>query len=316
MDRLGDVLGPRIASLLDETAHLPRRVAVFDWDNTMIRGDIGDLVGQALLARGISWSAAVVETIAHETGLVPQARAQLLRDPSAELLASIAWRSALPDGTPAFACDVSSHHRASYAFLAMWLTGRSPAEASTLAEEVFAEAERTPFGARRSFGRIDVDAFARPFEPMVALTQTLRAAGFEVVVVTASPTPIVRPLARRWGIERVLGLELSLDAEGAITPMIDGPPAFRARSPKVFTFDEGKLAWIRHALFGDDAEVALSSRAPLPALLVVAGDTDTDHAMLAATSGLGVVVDRRGPRVTELARDTKRFVTLAPLSSD
>lgn len=46
--------------------------------------------------------------------------------------------------------------------------------------------------------------------------------GHEVVVVTASPTVVVTPVARRFGVDTVLGTGLETDADGRLTGRLDG----------------------------------------------------------------------------------------------
>lgn len=60
-----------------------------------------------------------------------------------------------------------------------------------------------------------------------ALIQAHRAAGDEIVIVTATNEFITRPIAQALGVEQLLAVQLARDAAGWITGDIDGHPTMR-----------------------------------------------------------------------------------------
>ena len=177
-----------------------RRVAVLDWDNTMMRGDIGDLVLALLIERGEPLRAPP----ATDTMLSPAAHAALARAASpaelARVIAHVSWRDETPEGEAAFTIPVSRFYRASYAFMAQVIaTGRTDDEQRALAREAFARAREAELGAVEAIGGVEVERFARLHHPMIELARALSAVGVEVWVVSASPQPVVEALAEHGG---------------------------------------------------------------------------------------------------------------------
>ncbi len=72
-----------------------------------------------------------------------------------------------------------------------------------------------------------------------ALVERHRAAGDLIAIVTATNVFVTEPIARAFGVEHLIGVELKRDAEGRYTGEIDGVPSFR----------EGKIervhAWLK-----------------------------------------------------------------------
>jgi len=61
----------------------------------------------------------------------------------------------------------------------------------------------------------------------LALVQGHRASGEEVVIVTATNEFVTRPIARAFGVEELIAVELARDAGGWITGEIAGVPSMR-----------------------------------------------------------------------------------------
>ncbi len=59
------------------------------------------------------------------------------------------------------------------------------------------------------------------------LVQGHRAAGAEVVIVTATNEFVTRPIADAFGVENLIAVELDRDADGLLTGEIRGTPSFR-----------------------------------------------------------------------------------------
>lgn len=83
------------------------------------------------------------------------------------------------------------------------------------------------------------DVVRKTFAPQVhALLQTHRAAGDELVIVTATNEFVTRPIADALGVSELIAVELERDAQGELTGEIKGIPSFR----------EGKVTRFEHWL--------------------------------------------------------------------
>jgi phosphatidylglycerophosphatase C len=87
-----------------------------------------------------------------------------------------------------------------------------------------------------------------------------KAAGYERVIVTASPEILVRPLGEMIGANRVIGTRLGFSADGRLTPHLDG----------VNCRGEEKVRRLREA-YGENLDLDIAF-----------GDTSGDKAMLKA----------------------------------
>jgi HAD superfamily hydrolase (TIGR01490 family) len=88
----------------------------------------------------------------------------------------------------------------------------------------------------------------------LALVEQHRAAGDEVVIVTATNEFVTAPIARALGVEELIAVKLARDGDGWITGDIDGVPSLR----------EGKVhrvaQWLQSRGLGwDDAEITFYS---------------------------------------------------------
>lgn len=131
----------------------------------------------------------------------------------------------------------------------------------------------------RGFERGLADGAIRLVPEMQDLVGALHEAGWEVWVVTASATPVVRGVCPRYGIapERILGMNPGVGADGRYTAEVTEPVTFR----------EGKLLALR-ARTGRDPDFA-------------AGDSPSDLALLRAARRV-LLVDRGDPAMRDEAR--------------
>jgi phosphoserine phosphatase len=309
---VGDLVGYlRAAWGEPATAALERALArarggrvFFDWDNTVIRGDVGDLVMLAVLARAPivrpaagAWGpltqraeAAVDALFADEDAIAPRHPRRAALE---TLLADVVWREALADGAPAFEPTRTRACRGGYFAMAAVVESLPLAERRELALEAFASALDAPehdVVRVGTGGAYQVERFARVRGAMVAVRALAEARGLETWVVSASQEDVVRAVAERVGFDpaRVIGARPSQSAR--TFPTIEGAP--------VMTFDEGKRAAIAHHVEGLAPDRALAHR---PRVSIALGDSDTDHAMLEDAEELVVLVDRGQPRVGALA---------------
>jgi phosphoserine phosphatase len=262
----------------------PPPAVVFDFDNTLIHGDI-------------SFSTVAYLTRELRFGFDPSGD----RSPFDEQLRGLFRAHARAEG------DLRAllHRRLAYRIVAgyeeLWRGGRevegcqwlarllqglTPAEAARLAEQAFSREEA------RSPGRHVYEPAGLPGEPLVQqagvrvrepmrrLIAHLRSRGVEVWVVSASPEPLVQAIAlARFGLppERVVGVRSRL-LDGRLTGEPEGVVPFR----------QGKVEVVAKAL----------GRRPVLAF----GDAWTDFEML-LNAERGVLIDRgNAPLKAALAR--------------
>ncbi|HEX4515565.1 MAG TPA: HAD family hydrolase, partial [Polyangiaceae bacterium] len=292
----------RIDAMLDEL-HGQKRVAVFDWDNTMMRNDIGDATFFYMLRHDLILQPPSRDWSITNKHLTPAARAELAAcDKAAEPGKPLKTSEVVPcadallrvydggktlAGKPAWDEDTKTMHH-SYAWGAQLQAGHTPDEMRAIATRVYEENAAAPVGATQTIGTTkDLPAWVRIYEPMHDLQDTLRAAGFDVWVVSASAQPLVEIVASHVGADasHVVGIRTNgyhlercgTDPEGADT---------------VMTFDEGKRCWINRAIFHLPENEQLSRASdPMKRPAFAAGDSDTDLAMVQDATALKLVID-------------------------
>lgn len=90
--------------------------------------------------------------------------------------------------------------------------------------------------AHRRFMREVIEPAIRP--AALELVRAHQKAGDEVVIVTATNEFVTRPIARAFGVDELIAIELERDAQGNPTGAIRGTPSFR----------EGKVARVEQWL--------------------------------------------------------------------
>ncbi len=294
-------------------------VAVFDWDNTVIKNDIGEGTGYWLLNNdailappGSDWSATsrwltpmAIEALDKACGEHPPGKPLPTRtdvDCADELLA-ILERSKTAAGLEAFASEGYSHRqlRPSLAWLAQLLAGRTLAEVEAFTEQAIEANLAAPAGATQTVGSTeDAPAWIRVYDQSRDLISTLQEAGFDVWVVSASPEPIVIPFARRVGVaaDHVIGIRTLTDADGRLTYHLPGCGPVADGEDAVVTYQQGKRCWINKVIFGVEGDRAME-RNPDPARrpVFVAGDANTDAEMLRDAVALRLLINRNKPEV-------------------
>ncbi len=316
----------RLERMLDELSRRSgRRVAVFDWDNTMMRGDIGDLVLVSLLERSmVEWPEEFVRsgrpTFEHLELLTEAARhalehacgdAVLRGEPGrrrlatadsecGRVLAHLAWNGMTPDGDSAFTRPLAPFYRATYGFMAQLIVAnRTDEELREFTRAIWRDASAAPIRSSRPIGGIEIERYARLHLPMVELAHALERMGVEVWFVSASSQPMVEAMVESIGFSRtrVIGVRMEHDAHGRSTTRFEACGEGPLETP-VMTWNEGKRAWISKIIFGLPV-ASQRARQDDPSLRPVfaAGDSDGDLAMLQDATHARLVLDRQNPRV-------------------
>src|SRR5690606_25135018 len=134
----------------------------------------------------------------------------------------------------------------------------------------------------------------RVYPQMVSLITAAREAGLDVWIVSASAQPLVEELAGRVGIapDRGVGGRMQVGEDGKLTST---PQPCGNTSSEVMTYHEGKRCWINKVILGLPEAEQLAPTPSQLAPVLVAGDSDTDLAMLQDATGLRLVINRQRP---------------------
>ncbi len=288
-------------------------VAVFDWDNTVIKNDIGDGAMFWLLRNdgilqppGKDWSTtsrfltpAALAALDAACGEHPPAEPLPTRrdlDCADEILA-IYEDQRTAAGEPAWTEEGYDHRRIvpSLAWAAQVQAGYDLEEVRALARRAIDEYLAAPQGTTIRVGsREGLCGWIRIYPQIRDLIGALQAGGFDVWIVSASPEPVVQAFAERVGVgqDRVIGIRLLVDEAGQLTTHLAGCGPEPAGSDRIMTYKEGKRCFIAQQVFGDrTAEAVDPPRDRRPAF--VAGDAQTDISMLLDASELRLVLDRQ-----------------------
>lgn len=313
-DRVNALLAARgVASAGFDAARRP--VVVLDWDNTVLKNDIGDATlfwmiqhDKILQPAGRDWATT-------SGALTAAARAALnaacdaLAAPGAPLPTSAsagcadaifhAYSNAkTPPGAgavAAFSPEITTTLNSPYAWVAQLQAGYTPDEVRAMARSAYLENAWAPEGATQTVGTTTgVTAWVRIYDQMRDLIGALQENEFDVWVVTASPQLVVDAISEQVGVpaDHVLGIRTTL-AGGKTTAALQGCGTVADGVNTIITFDEGKRCWINKVIFREPPASQLASNADLSKRPVfAAGDSDTDIAMVKDATDLKLVINR------------------------
>ncbi len=294
-----------------------RPVAVFDWDDTMMRNDIGDATfidmlrhDEVLQPPGRDWAItnkhltaaaraalnAACDAIAEPGQRLPTSR----NAACADILYTIYDVSTTREGAPAFEGDTAMMRQA-YAWCTQLQAGYTPDEMRAIARRVYTENAAAPMGSTQSVGSTkNLPAWVRIYEPMHDLVSTLQANGFDVWVVSASSQYLVEVVAANVGVDasHVTAVRPIVRADGKLDYRLQGCGTEPDGADTVITYDQGKRCWINKAIFKlPPAEQLSRATDPSKRPVFAAGDSDTDLSMVQDATLLKLVINRNRPRL-------------------
>jgi phosphoglycolate phosphatase-like HAD superfamily hydrolase len=307
--RLDALLSARGASSPGyDPAHRP--VATFDWDNTMMRNDIGDITMAWMLQHDEILQPPARDWGVTSHGLTPAARASLNAacDAGGEPGKPLATREnpgcadaiyAIYDGArttakePAWTPPVTLTLNEAYAWLAKLLAGHTPAEVARFTHDAYVEASQAPIGATMTVGsNTGVNAYVRIYPTMRDLVGALQADGFDVWIVSASPQHVSEVVAHEVGIgaDHVIGIRTVPGADGRLGYALE--PCGEMPADSVITFNRGKRCFINRVIFHQPPAAQLPRADAAHRQAFAAGDSDTDVAFVQDATDLKLVLDR------------------------
>ena len=275
---------PVRAALLDALGRAqPKDFAVFDFDNTCIQHDIGDM----FFHECVDQMAYRFEDERFWSLLDPQDEPERLRElarqaqqmPASQRPSSDAYAAYLRHASGLYQAHSARHgHAHAYLWVVRLMVGMTPERVLEISRDAYLRALSSPMNSREVAHALEPGATlripqgVRVSQHIEQLFRWLESHGVQVWIVSASAKLWVVPMAQDvFGIppHRVLGNGLSVQEDGTFAPDTVVPPSFR----------QGKVAQIRHHIH------------PTKAPLIAVGDAMTDFEMLSYASGLALVLD-------------------------
>ena len=293
-----------------------RPVAVFDWDNTVLKNDIGDATFFWMLRHdkirqpaGKDWgmSSATLTTAAKAAMNTACDALAAAGDPlptGSNTACADAIYYAYDQGTTppsagsvaAWAPEKTLTTDNPYAWAGQVQQGYTPQEIHDFARAAYFEGATAPIGTTQTVGSVSgLNGYVRVYDQIADLIGAMQANGFDVWVVSASPEWVVAAIAPEAGVpeNHVVGIRYLLASNGKQTRDMQGCGTIADGTNTIITFDEGKRCFINKAIFH---ELPASQMPTNPVVTkrptFVAGDSDTDIAMLKDATELKLVINR------------------------
>ncbi|MEV0686092.1 haloacid dehalogenase-like hydrolase [Nocardia sp. NPDC050378] len=303
----------RVARFIEETGRCGAAdagaapLALFDWDNTVVKNDVGvatfywmlandkvlqpldrnwTTVGAHLTSDAANALAAACGTAEPNTPL-PTAT----NTACADELVAVADSGKTTSGKAAFGEYDHRRTEPGYAFVVQLMRGYTEAQITDFARAARAQNLAAPEGTKQTIGTTKVDGWVRYYPQMTDLTRVLRDNGFDVRIISASAEPVVKVWAEELDIpgDRVMGVPLLAD-NGVYTGHLPG--CGDGGIDQVITYIDGKRCRINEQVFGVRGAAAFQQQPADRRAVFAAGDSDTDVVFLGDATGLRLVINR------------------------
>ncbi|MGW6708701.1 haloacid dehalogenase-like hydrolase [Streptomyces sp. NPDC054956] len=310
----------RLQQLIDEYGRCgPYRhgrtkpVAVFDWDNTVVKNDVGDAQmfwllrnGKIRQPAGGDWTTtsryltpAAAKALADACGALAAPGAPLptgtpLGAGCADELNAVYGTAATRSAAPAFAGWDRRTIEPAYAWLPQLMQGWTAREVRGFAAAARTENLAAPIGAKQQVGTSTATGWVRYYDQQKDLIGGLQKAGFDVWISSASPQPVVEVWADGVGIDadHVIGIRNTTARGGKFTSHLQGCGSVKDGADTMITYIDGKRCWINKEIFGVRGAAAEKVQPAARRQVFAAGDSDTDVSFLRDATVLRLVVNR------------------------
>lgn len=285
-------------------------VAAFDWDNTMMKNDIGEatllwMVSHGLLKRPERWNkmnpwlsnAAILELEKNCSDSSSQFLPTQRNSACADTLLNIYHNKPLENGKPAW--NTSSDPERifpPYFFYAQLFAGYTPQELSVITQKALNFNLANKIGATQRVGSKDYPAYVRIYSPMNNLVSVLKKNGFDVWIISASIQPSVEVVAKQVGIhpDHVVGIRQMLNDQGELTDTFQGCGPYPDGNKEVISNRLGKRCWLNKVVFKLKDNEQINTPAPI---VFAAGDSSGDLTFLKDAQGGRLVINKNNPEL-------------------
>ncbi|MEV6006272.1 haloacid dehalogenase-like hydrolase [Streptomyces sp. NPDC051976] len=293
-------------------------VAVFDWDNTVVKNDVGDallywVLREDKVLHPADWSSLnsyltpaadrALSTACDASAAVGEPLPTATDTGCADEIYAV-YHNATTGGEKAFAGYDHRLMSPGSAWVAELLTGHTAAEIASYAERARAQNLAAPVGTTQQVGSHHVTGWIRYYAEQRDLIHTLTRDGYAVWVASASPQIDVQVWAAGLGIppDRVLGIQ-SLYAHGRQTPHLRGCGDIPDGADSVLTYVSGKRCFVNQDVFGIHGAAAFRPAPPGRHAVLAAGDSATDVVFVGDAIGVRLAVNRNAPELMCRAYD-------------
>lgn len=280
-------------------------VAIFDWDNTVVKNDIGYgtnywmlLNNKVLQPPDANWrsiskymttEAADALREACGTEVAPGSPLPTSTNTACadEILAVLSDETT--SGATAFDGYDARRTLGDYEFSAALAAGHTEAEITEYAAAAKQQNLNAPEGTQATIGTQEVDGYIRVYPQIRNLISVLQSNGIDTWVVSASPEPIVKVWAPEVGIDdaHVVGVR-SVYADDRMTPLMQ--PC--GGTSDAITYVDGKRCWANQAIFGITGPAAWQQAPADVRQIFGAGDSTTDVTFVSDATKGHLVIDR------------------------
>ncbi|MDO5066016.1 MAG: haloacid dehalogenase-like hydrolase [Propionibacteriaceae bacterium] len=281
-------------------------LALFDWDNTVVKNDIGDATTYWMIANGKVLQPADWAKVS--TWLTPEATQALtaacgsLAEPGQPLPTNTEAGLACADeilevysdgdtttDQKAFTGYNARRIEPQYAFAAQLLAGYTDAEVMDFARQAREQNLNAAEGTEQKVGSESVTGWVRYYDQVTKLIEVMKARGFDVRIVSASSEPVVRVWAESLGLEgdKVMGVTVNHDGD-KLTSTLTGCGGDEAS----ITYIEGKRCRVNEQIFGITGAAAFEPAPDGKRPAFGAGDSDTDISFMIDATVLRLAINR------------------------
>ncbi|MBL7479137.1 haloacid dehalogenase-like hydrolase [Legionella bononiensis] len=284
-------------------------VAAFDWDNTMMKNDIGDatllwMVSHGTLKRNSDFkqmnpwlTSDALNELEKNCGGKSEYLPTRQNPACADTLMNIYHNQSLENGATAWH-DSPDPERIvpTYFFYAQLFAGYTPDEITEFTKRALDFNLANNIGATQKVGSKDYPAYVRIYKPMNHLVSVLQQNGFDVWIISASIQPSVEVVAKRVGIRKdhVIGVRHVLNEQGQLTDRFQGCGTFPDGNKEIISNRIGKRCWLNKVVFKLRAEEQLYKPTPI---IFAAGDSAGDRVFLRDALGGRLVINKNNPEL-------------------
>ena len=285
-------------------------VAIFDWDNSVIKNDIGAAVvywmiqnDKILQPPKAQWGKVIpylteeakkrLREVCKNTPAGKPIKTSI-NIAAANEFVNLYNRRTLANGNPAFSGYNYRTYRPSTALQSQLQAGYTPEEIRAFTRKVIELNLKAPIGKTQLVGTTPVNGYLRIYKQIHNLIQTMQASGFDVWICSASPQYVVEPFAKMVGVDRdhVIGLRPILDSSGKITYDFQGCGPVKDGENTLINYMDGKRCWINRVIYKDNTPNAIKQRSFHERQVFGMGDANTDITFLKDATGLKLVINR------------------------
>ncbi len=283
-------------------------LALFDWDNTVVKNDIGDAMVFWMLANGnliqpenADW-ATVSPFLTEDAVAALNSACETVADPGqpmptdkkeaadcADEILSVYGEAETTGGKVAFENFNARRMEPAYAFAAQLLAGWSPAEIQDFVAESREQNLAAEEGTTQVIGSTEVTGWVRYYDQIEDLIEVMLAHGFDVRVISASAELVAEVWGAGLGLgpEKVMGVTLA-EVDGKVTPKLAACGDEDASIPYI----EGKRCRVNEEVYGITGTAAFEPAPEATRQVFGAGDSDTDITFMTDATGLRLAINR------------------------